>query len=106
MCFYREKVIKRISEIISFTRNKKLEFLLENNIWLFSNNELEKLLDFLENWNLRPIYELLDQKYKEYLWIIEEVKQLKIKTKTKQKLLEEEKEQKKEKIEIEQLLDI
>ena len=105
MCLYREKTIKRISEIVSFTKNKKLGFLLENNIWLFSNNELKKLLDFLESWDLRPIYELLDQKYKEYIWIIEEIKQIKIKAKTKQKLLEEEEEQKKETIELEQLLD-
>lgn len=105
MCFYRQKTIKRINKIISFTKNKKLEFLLQNNVDLFSNKELKKLLDFLESWDLRPIYELLDEKYKEYLWVIEEIKQIKIKAKTKSKLEEEKEEQKIETIELEQLLD-
>ncbi len=85
-------------------KNKKLEFLLEKNINIFSDKELKILLDFLESWDLKHIYDFLDEKYKEYLGVIEEIKQIKIKSNTNNELKKEQLEKQKEEIELQELL--
>lgn len=84
--------------------NKKLEFLLEKNINIFSDKELKILLDFLESWDLKHIYNFLDEKYKEYLWVIEEIKQIKIKRNTNKQLQKEKEEKQQEEKELNELL--
>lgn len=104
MWIERQKVENRIFEILTYIDGGTLAFPLRQNIWLFSLKELEQLLEFLESWNLDPIYSFLDEKYKEYLAIIEEIKNLKIWEKKKEKLKEEEQERKNEEKELELLL--
>jgi hypothetical protein len=77
---------------------------LKQNIKLFSLKELEQLLEFLETWNLKPIYKLIDQKIREYLWLIEELKSIKIRKKMSWIKNEEKEEQKQEQIELNTLL--
>lgn len=101
----RDIIENRIFEIIQIMKNSNLEFLLNRNLNLFSEKELETILNFLESWDLSYIYKFLDEKYKEYLELIEEIKQIKIKSKKVKNLIEEEQEKEKETMEIEQLLD-
>jgi hypothetical protein len=68
---------------------------LVGSIKLFSTEELLQLKDFLETWDYKPIYLLLDKKIKEYLEIMEEIKQIKIWEKMKN-FKETEKEERKE----------
>ena len=88
----RKEIEERILHIISYI---DLDNMLQPLVWslkLFSTEELLQLKDFLETWNYKPIYLLLDKKIKEYLQIMEEIKQMKIwdKMKTvKQKEFEE-----------------
>ena len=88
----RQYIENRILEILTYIWDNTLAFPLKQNISLFSLKELKQLLEFLETWNLEPIYKFLDEKYKEYLAIIEEIKSIKIKNKKETKLQEEEKE--------------
>lgn len=100
----RENIEWKILHILKYINNKKLAIPLGNNINLFSLKELTTLLDFLESWKLEIIYKLLDEKYKEYLWIMEKVKMTKISNKKNEKLQEERRERDKEQEEIEQLI--
>lgn len=100
----RENIENRIFEIIKLMKNSNLEFLLDKNLNLFSERELETILNFLESWDLSYIYKLLDEKYKEYLELIEEIRQIKIKDKKVKNLIEEEKEKEKEVKNLENLL--
>jgi hypothetical protein len=77
---------------------------LKQNIKLFSLKELEQLLEFLETWNLKPIYKLIDKKYKEYLWLIEELKSIYIHKKINKNKTQEVKERKIEEQELNNLL--
>jgi len=104
MALNRLNIEKRIIEILSYIDNDTLAFPLKQNISLFSLKELEKLLEFLERWNIKIIYKLLDEKYKEYLWLIEELKTIKINEKKEQKLIEENSERKEEEKELEKLI--
>ena len=93
----RESIEERIFQILTYIENNTLAFPLKQNISLFSLKELEQLLEFLESWNLEPIYKLIDKKYKEYLSLLEELKALQIRKKMNwvknQEQLEKEKEQ-------------
>ena len=104
MWLNRDEIEKRIFSILTYIDGGTLAFPLKQNISLFSTKELEQMLDFLETWNLEPIYNFLDEKYKEYLAIIEEIKMLKIWEKKKIILQEEEEERISEYNEIELLL--
>ena len=84
--------------------NKNLEFILKKNIKLFSNWELIQLLDFLESWKIEILYKFIDNKYREYLSIIQEIKQYKIKKEIDKKIEIEKQEEQFELIEIELLL--
>jgi len=100
----RKNIENRIFEIVRYTKNESLEFLLNKNLNLFSKKELETILSFLETWDLWYIYKFLDEKYKEYLSLIEQVKQIKINNLKQNKLLDEKIEKDKELEELEQLL--
>jgi hypothetical protein len=100
----RDIIENRIFEIIQIMKNSNLEFLLNKNLNLFSEKELQIILNFLESWDLSYIYKFLDEKYKEYLELIEEIKQIKIKSKKVKNLIEEEKEKENEIKQLENLL--
>lgn len=100
----RQIIENRIFEILTYIENGSLALTLKQNIWLFSLKELQKLLEFLETWKLEPIYKFLDEKYKEYLWLKEELKMIKIWEKKKIKKVEELNERKQENSELELLI--
>ena len=104
MAINRQNIEKRILNILTYIENNTLAFPLKQNIKLFSLKELEQLLEFLESWNLEPIYKLIDKKVKEYLWLIEELKSIKIKKKMIWFKEEEKKEKQKEQIELNTLI--
>ena len=100
----RKKVEKRIFQIVSYIDQEKT---LQPLIWsinLFSYEELLHLLEFLEKWDYKPIYILLDKKIKEYLVIIKEIRQIKIWEKMKNFKQKEEEEKEQEKIILENML--
>ena len=74
----RKQLEYRILQIIAYIDHDKMLQPLVGSIKLFQAEELLQLLDFLETWDYKPIYILLDKKIKEYLWIMEEIKQIKI----------------------------
>lgn len=100
----RKEIEDKILKIITYIEQHTLEFPLKQNIKLFSLKELKQLLEFLESWDLTPLYHLLDEKIKEYKWIMEEIKMIKIWKKKKIKQLMEESEHKKEEEEAEKLI--
>lgn len=79
----RKQIEDRILQIIAYIDQDKMLQPLVGSIKLFSIEELLQLLDFLETWNYKPIYLLLDKKIKEYLSIMEEIKHIKIQEKVK-----------------------
>ncbi len=100
----RNKIQKRIIQIISYIDSDEVLKPIIKNLKLFSTEDLYKLLEFLETWNYKPIYILLDEKIKQYLWIIKEIKQIKIWEKIKKFKNIERKEKIKENISIEGML--
>jgi CO dehydrogenase/acetyl-CoA synthase beta subunit len=100
----RQIIENRIFEILTYIENGSLALTLKQNIWLFSIKELQNLLEFLETWKLELIYKFLDEKYKEYLWLKEKLKIIKIWEKKKIKQIEEFNERKEENSELELLI--
>jgi len=74
----RKDIEDRILHIISYIDFDKMLQPLVWSLKLFSTEELLQLLDFLETWDYKPIYLLLDKKIKQYLEIMEEIKQIRI----------------------------
>ena len=74
----RKQIEDRILQILAYIDQEKTILPLAKNLKLFSIGELLQLLNFLETWDYKPIYELVDKKIKEYLTIMEEIKQYKI----------------------------
>ena len=74
----RKQIEDRILQIIAYIDQDKTLKPLVGSIKLFSTEELLQLLEFLETWDYKPIYILLDNKIKEYLAIMKEIKQIKI----------------------------
>ena len=74
----RKEVEDRILHIVSYIHSEKMLNPLTQNLEMFSHEELLQLLDFLETWDYKPIYILLDKKIKEYLSIVKEIKQIQI----------------------------
>ena len=100
----RQNIEYKIFNILTYIENKTLAFPLKQNISLFSLKELEQLLEFLETWNLKSIYILIDYKYKEYLWLLEELKTIKIQKEVNKRKIQEKEEKEKEKQELQNLL--
>jgi len=100
----RKKIEARILQIVSYIDQEKT---LQPLIWsinLFSYEELLHLLDFLEKWDYKPIYVLLDKKIKEYLSLMSEIKQIKIWEKMKNFKQKEEDEKRQEELNLENML--
>lgn len=100
----RQQIENRILKILTYIEQKTLEFPLKQNIKLFSIKELKQLLEFLESWETSSIYTLLDNKLKEYMWLIEELKMIKIWKKKLQIQERERTEHKQEEKELEKLI--
>jgi len=100
----RKQIEDRILHIIAYI---DLDKMLQPLVWslkLFATEELLQLKSFLETWDYKPIYILLDNKIKEYLGIMEEIKQIKIWDKMKSFKEEENKERESEKISLDTML--
>ena len=101
----RKQIEDRILQIIAYIDQDNMLQPLVGSLKLFSTEELLQLLDFLETWDYKPIYKLLDKKIKEYLWIMEEIKQMKIWEKMKNFKKEEEQDRKNEEINLDTMLE-
>ena len=77
----RKIIEDEVLNILTYIENKTLELPIKQSTKLLSLNELEQLLGFLKTWDYKLIYNLLDKKYKEHLWLIEELKNIRIKDK-------------------------
>ena len=77
----RKQIEERILQIISYIDHDKMLIPLVGSLKLFSLEELLQLKEFLETWDYKPIYLLLDKKIKEYLIIVKEIKQIQIRKK-------------------------
>jgi len=100
----RKQLEDRILQIINYIDHDKMLKPLVWSIKLFQTEELLQLKNFLESWNYKPIYILLDKKIKEYWIILKEIKQIKISEKIKNYKDKEEKEKEKEKKNLENML--
>lgn len=69
----REQIEQKILYILRYI-NHPITEKLEINLSLFSLIELSQIQDFLETWNLNPIYDFLEDKKEEYLDIINSLK--------------------------------
>ena len=100
----RKQIEDRILQIIAYIDHDKMLQPLVGSLKLFSTEELLQLLDFLETWDYKPIYILLDKKIKEYLEIMKEIKQIKIWEKIKDFKEEEEEERKEDSLVLDNML--
>lgn len=69
----RDIIEKRILNILKYI-NHPIKQRLQENMGLFSQQELSQILEFLETWSLNPIYDFLEDKKKEYIDIINSLK--------------------------------
>jgi len=100
----RKEVEDRILQIISHIDQNKMLTPLVWSLKLFSLEELLQLKEFLETWDYKPIYILVDKKIKEYLAVMEEIKQIKIWNKMKDVKQQEKEEQENEIFDIDAIL--
>ena len=100
----RKEIEDRVLQIISYIDQEKMLQPLVWSIKLFATEELLQLKDFLETWDYKPIYILLDNKIKEYLEVLEEIKQIKIWYKMKKVKDNEKNERKEEELGLESML--
>lgn len=100
----KKELEDRILQIINYIDYDKMLQPLVWSIKLFQTEELLQLKDFLETWNYKPIYILLDKKIKEYSSILKEIKQIKISEKMKNYKNKELEEKEKEKVSLENML--
>ena len=91
----RTLIEARIRKIIDYMKNQNLAQHLEKNISNFDDDDLQKLLNFLETWDDNLMVAFLTEKAKQFMAEVEKVKQIKSKIKTvKNKNLEKEQEEK------------
>ena len=104
MAIEREKIEKRIYEILWYIKDEELISLVRENINIFSIEELGMVQNFLETWESENLYNLILWKIQEYKNILNELKNYNINTAKKKKLDEEENEKKEEEKELENIL--
>jgi len=100
----RKETEDRVLHIISYI---DLDKILQPIVWslkLFTTEELLQLEKFLETWDYKPIYLLLDKKIKEYMQVMEEIKQIRIWNKMKTVKQKEFEERKQEQVWLENML--
>lgn len=101
----RALIEARTRKIISFMKNKNLANLLEKNISMFSDEDLTKVLEFLETWDDSVLVNFLMEKTKQFMAEAEKVKQAKSKIKKIKNQRQEQKERQEETENLENLLD-
>lgn len=101
----RALIEARTRKIISFMKNKNLANLLEKNISMFSDEDLTKVLEFLETWDDNVLVNFLMEKTKQFMAEAEKVKQAKSKIKKFKNQRQEQKERQEETKNLENLLD-
>ena len=101
----RALIEARTRKIISFMKNKNLANLLEKNISMFSDEDLTKVLEFLETWDDSVLVNFLMEKTKQFMAEAEKVKQAKSKIKKFKNQRQEQKERQEETENLENLLD-
>jgi hypothetical protein len=92
----RKQTEDRVLHIINYIDQDKMLKPLVGSLKLFSTEELLQLLEFLETWDYKPIHILLDNKIKEYLALMSEIKQKSIQEKMAKVKKQEFEERKKE----------
>ena len=78
----RSLIEARIRKIIDYMKNQNLAQHLEKNISNFDDEDLQKLLNFLETWDDNLMVAFLMEKAKQFMAEVEKVKQVKSKIKT------------------------
>ena len=101
----RKQIEERILQIICYIDYDKMLIPLVGSLKLFSLEELLQLKEFLETWDYKPIYLLLDKKIKEYLIIVKEIKQIQIRKKKEKIKNDEISEKSKEEQNLEKILE-
>ncbi|ATU05707.1 hypothetical protein BKN14_04720 [Candidatus Gracilibacteria bacterium HOT-871] len=101
----RALIEARTRKIISFMKNKNLANLLEKNISMFSDEDLTKVLEFLETGDDSVLVNFLMEKTKQFMAEAEKVKQAKSKIKKFKNQRQEQKERQEETENLENLLD-
>ncbi len=96
---WKDILINRIRKIVSFLDDKKLSISLEKNLEFFSVKDLEKIFVFLEKSDYSMIYDLLEDKRKEYEFLFEKINILKWKIKLEKNKKKEELETAEENVE-------
>jgi len=92
----RKQVEERILQIISYIDQEKTIKPLVWSLKLFSLEELLQLQEFLETGDYKPIYLLVDKKIKEYLEVMQKLKQIQVWKKMKEIKKQEQQEYKQE----------
>ena len=99
----RTLIEARIRKIIDYMKNQNLAQHLEKNISNFDDEDLQKLLNFLETWDDNLMVAFLTEKAKQFMAEVEKVKQNKSKIKTVKNKNLEKKEKEQEEKELENL---
>lgn len=101
----RTLIEARIRKIIDYMKNQNLAQHLEKNISNFDDEDLQKLLNFLETWDDNLMVAFLTEKAKQFMAEVEKVKQAKSKIKKFKNQRQEQKERQEETKNLENLLD-
>ena len=101
----RTLIEARIRKIIDYMKNQNLAQHLEKNISNFDDEDLQKLLNFLETWDENLMVAFLTEKAKQFMAEVEKVKQAKSKIKKFKNQRQEQKERQEETKNLENLLD-
>lgn len=101
----RTLIEARIRKIIDYMKNQNLAQHLEKNISNFDDEDLQKLLNFLETWDDNLMAAFLTEKAKQFMAEVEKVKQAKSKIKKFKNQRQEQKERQEETKNLENLLD-
>lgn len=101
----RTLIEARIRKIIDYMKNQNLAQHLEKNISNFDDEDLQKLLNFLETWDDNLMVAFLTEKAKQFMAEVEKVKQAKSKIKKFKNQRQEQKERQEETEKLENLLD-
>ena len=92
----RTLIEARIRKIIDYMKNQNLAQHLEKNISNFDDEDLQKLLNFLETWDDNLMVAFLTEKAKQFMAEVEKVKQAKSKIKKFKNQRQEQKERQEE----------
>lgn len=70
----RKVLENKVKELISMVNIPQFTALLENSISSFSDNDLQKILKFIETWDKELITNFLQEKTKDFMWEVQAIK--------------------------------